>query len=793
MARLWFVLPTVVLLLVSCVRQTLPPPEVEAPAEPVSFIHDVKPVLDTRCVVCHSCYNAACQLKMTSFEGVDRGGSKDVVYSSTRISDQAPTRLFLDAQSTEAWRNKGFHSVTERTGPGPEDASVMAWFLEAKHRNPVPEGSYHPEATDLTCAANPAEARTFLDKHPSRGMPLGFPALTDADANVLQTWLAQGAPGPDAVEQAALVSPSPAGAAEIAKWEAFLNDAGPKTAMTARYLYEHFFLAHLRFGETGENVFYRLVRSRTPSGQAVVPIATVRPYDDPGVEQVYYRFEKVHSTIMLKTHMVVELDDRRMERYRELFLEPDWLETPHLMPYDDRDSANPFVVYAQIPPRSRYEFLLDHSYYFILTFMRGPVCKGQIALNVINDHFWVMFLDPDADRIVQYPEFLIGQEENLRLPTERGSDMPVFEAFSNAYRKRYKAFSEAKKAFYMEKMPEGPSLDAIWQGNTAADAPFLTIYRHFDSASVVKGAVGEFPRTLWVIDYTQLERIYYALVAGFDVFGNVAHQANVRRYMDYLRMEGELNFLMFMPPEDRLSIWQYWNLGDGVFEDMGQDVVAHTLPTRVQFNTEDPVREFVELVVDHHLLEETGIAFDPVNYLREGERTGMPASFETDEDILNGFRALNAPGTGFIRNMTSSEANVMLVRVRDYDGPFESFTIVINRWHDNVNSLFGESKRLDHTKDTIDFIPGSLGDYPNYFFDIHRDELPAFFDLLENYDGSPEYVARLNRFGINRMEESFWPTYDWFQQRVLSDQPVHGGLYDLNRYYSEARPDAEWP
>ena len=206
--------------------------------------------------------------------------------------------------------------------------------------------------------------------------------------------------------------------------------------MTGRYLYEHFFLAHLRFAETGENVFYRLVRSTTPSGEPVNPIATVRPYDDPGVERVYYRFEKVHSTIMLKTHMVVELDDGRLARYRELFIEPDWLEEPHLMPYDDRDSANPFTVFAQIPPGSRYRFLLDHSEYFILTFMRGPVCKGQIAVNVINDHFWVMFVDPDADRIVRHPEFLISQEKNLRLPTERGSDMPVFKAFSNEYRKR---------------------------------------------------------------------------------------------------------------------------------------------------------------------------------------------------------------------------------------------------------------------------------------------------------------------------------------------------------------------
>ena len=37
-------------------------------------------------------------------------------------------------------------------------------------------------------------------------------------------------------------------------------------------------------------------------------------------------------------------------------------------------------------------------------------------------------------------------------------------------------------------------------------------------------------------------------------------------------------------------------------------------------------------------------------------------------------------------------ANVILVRVRNPEGPDHFFTIVINRWHDNVNTMFGEEK-----------------------------------------------------------------------------------------------------
>ena len=35
--------------------------------------------------------------------------------------------------------------------------------------------------------------------------------------------------------------------------------------------------------------------------------------------------------------------------------------------------------------------------------------------------------------------------------------------------------------------------------------------------------------------------------AGFDVFGNVAHQVSTRLYMDHLRMQAELLFLSFLP------------------------------------------------------------------------------------------------------------------------------------------------------------------------------------------------------------------------------------------------------
>jgi len=43
--------------------------------QPVSYNHDIKPLLEKRCVVCHSCYDAPCQLKLSSGEGITRGAN----------------------------------------------------------------------------------------------------------------------------------------------------------------------------------------------------------------------------------------------------------------------------------------------------------------------------------------------------------------------------------------------------------------------------------------------------------------------------------------------------------------------------------------------------------------------------------------------------------------------------------------------------------------------------------------------------------------------------------------------
>ena len=70
------------------------------PATGVSFASEVKPILDNRCVVCHGCYDAPCQLKLESTQALRRGTSKGVIFDGTRLKSMAPTRMNIDARNT---------------------------------------------------------------------------------------------------------------------------------------------------------------------------------------------------------------------------------------------------------------------------------------------------------------------------------------------------------------------------------------------------------------------------------------------------------------------------------------------------------------------------------------------------------------------------------------------------------------------------------------------------------------------------------------------------------------------
>jgi len=438
-------------------------------------------------------------------------------------------------------------------------------------------------------------------------------------------------------------------------------------------------------------------------------------------------------------------------------------------------------VFAQIPESSRYKFLLDDSEYIIRTFIRGPVCKGQIALNVIRDHFWVMFMNPEYDLSLGQNGFLSKEYENLKMPIEDGSDVKLLETFSDKYIDAAINYNENRQKLYDEHYENGLDLQSIWKGDEAESSPFLTVYRHFDSASLHRGALGGLPKTAWVIDYPLLERIYYALVAGFDVYGNVGHQVSTRRYMNRLRVEGETYFLNLLPKEEREDIFKSWNLE-------AENEEKHFFSKResdIVYKKIDSKREIIERIVNEHLLKSTGIGFDELNYLYADERVPkLPRKYDRYSDYTQAFKSLIKEGLPFIQAVNGQQSNLAYIKIANTPTDEDVvFSVIVNRWHDNVSFMFNEEDRLDPSKDELDFIPGFIGSHPNFFLVIDYKDLPDFFDMMHNYDGSQKYIDKFLKYGIDRGDKDFWEVYDWFQKKFLEENPKDAGLFDLNRYY----------
>jgi hypothetical protein len=167
------------------------------------FLQDVKPILDSRCVVCHACYDAACQLKLSAYEGVTRGANDRKVYDSFRLLPAKPTRLFMDAHNNADWRKKGFYPVLNERRATPEanrEGSVLYRMLALKRGHDWPNAGVLPHErfdfrTDREQQCPSIETfDSFQEEHPEWGMPYGLPPLKTREHETLVKWLEAGAP-----------------------------------------------------------------------------------------------------------------------------------------------------------------------------------------------------------------------------------------------------------------------------------------------------------------------------------------------------------------------------------------------------------------------------------------------------------------------------------------------------------------------------------------------------------------------------------------------------------------------
>ena len=755
----------------------------------------IRPIFERRCIACHSCYNAPCQLNLQSYSGAARGATSRNVYDAERTRSVPPTRVDVDATTPSAWREKGFYDVL---GAGDAGSLLLRLTrLRGEH------GSLQPSkqvADSQVCVADAKDPR-IVDNRAALGMPYGLPPLSSPEIAALQAWIERGAAGPRSTSRPERAAIPEALHGEVQAWEQFLNDLVPRQQLVSRYLYEHLFLADLHFasstplptsmGPVSRPPFFRLVRSRTACDGGIEEIATRRPTDAPGTPEVFYCLRPVTGAIVEKAHIPYELSPRKLERIKSQFLGSDWNVT-RAQDYGNDEANNPFATFAAIPVKVRYQFLLDDARFHIATFIKGPVCNGSVAVNSIQEQFFVLFLKPEADSMVMSAEHAAAAQSQLILPGAWGSDITVLQdlPFLRRLVQHREHYRKLRAESVRKLRPKGYALDDIWDGDGTNPNALLTVLRHDDNAAVLKGAIGDLSKTVFVLDYPLFERLVYNLVANFDVFGNVGHQVLTRVYMDLIRMEAEELFLSFLPPSQRQRLRRDWYQGSLLTDIKLQYVFPmrnESQPTAIKFRNETASKsEFVQRAMFERLPAAARGPADPINWriLRVPDGAEGAAPLSPPERALRRIASVYAlAATPFARFFPE----LAFVLLRRKDGSAQVYSIVHNREHANVSWMMGEHLRLAPYQDTLTIRESILGAYPNMFFELDEGQVDAFSTAAAAITSRDGYERLVERFGARRTSNRFWEIYDEINEVTQRMQPIDSGTIDLSRYELDRR------
>lgn len=745
----------------------------------------IQPIFDNRCIACHSCLNGPCQLNLQNYDGFSRGAHHENVYNGTRIKSVVPTRPNIDGNSPLDWKNLGFFTLNTSMNL---DENLFFTFIneaESLKKNALP---LRPAEDSAFCIDDNIRAQVLFKVNQDLKMPYGLPPLKPEERQTIGNWITLGAKGPNKKNV------SNETITDLQSIETFFNNQSPKNKLVSRYLYEHLFLAHFYFKKQPQQ-FYRLVRSKNKcdsNSDDLIEINTRRPNDHPNIANFFYCFKPLDLTIVAKTHMPFELTSQIVSNWQGLFFSTSWQtqeKIDHDKIYSDSAAENPFEVFFDIPVEARFRFLLENSQFMVSTFIKGPVCNGSKAVNSIQEQFFVMFISPKSDLMVKSDNFHSQAKDLLILPGLWGSDINPLESLSlnKKILNHREGYRKLRANTQSQFFPKGYSFNDLWDGEKTNDNAILTIFRHNDNAVVIKGFHGDLPKTAFFLDYALFERLVYNLVVNFDVYGNVTHQMLTRVYMDLIRMEGEEIFLSFLPPETRKILRNEWYRGvltqpmmEYIFPLLGNN-----LPTSVGFKTKNHKREFFENVFYHYLSKEARGNVDALNWKQlrlSPVGTNYPLPILNSTDL-------------FLRELTSIAASSGLqfpnylpensyLLISDGNNK-EVYTIIKNTEHDNISWILGEKLRFNPNEDRISILKGFYSYYPNVFFKVEKSELSEFQKMLLGVKRQKDYDKFFKKFGVSRVSNDFWPTYDSLNSIYKKNEPVDFGYLDLTRYILE--------
>ena len=252
--------------------------------------------------------------------------------------------------------------------------------------------------------------------------------------------------------------------------------------------------------------------------------------------------------------------------------------------------------------------------------------------------------------------------------------------------------------------------------------------------------------------------------------------------MDNLRVEGESNFLNYLPKISRKEIFDSWY--EGWLAQKFQDFPQTNINTKIIYKSKEYKKEFVNQVLDY-----TKTKRDKINFIKQNDSLEFPKEYKNKKDIEQAFKVLSlANASKFLLKVNNRNTNLSYLRIRLKNKDL-IYSLVVNKWHKNVRFMFAEESRMTPEKNRLNFIEGFIGSYPNFFFDIRIEDFADFVTVIKDYKENEIFNKKVLKYGINRSDKRFWNTYDWFTNEFKKRNPSEAGIFDLSRYYHKSLKD----
>jgi hypothetical protein len=291
-------------------------------------------------------------------------------------------------------------------------------------------------------------------------------------------------------------------------------------------------------------------------------------------------------------------------------------------------------------------------------------------------------------------------------------------------------------------------------------------------------ALGNYPKASWLYDLPMFEHAYYTATVTYDEFAGSDNWVWSRENFGLARIEAEMNLLRFIPADKRLSTFlsNYEGplSGERLRKEMPTFNPEDTVPTAIEYKTDNPMHEFYDKVFAH--MGDRIKSDDPIN--REGTEAPtepVPAAMRRIVDAARDsgpswkrFKAL-MPEMSFLR--IDREGQEPLVYTMHRDRVYESKAFM-------ATTLQNE----DPSKGEVSILEGVQGLYPRFMFKIPEAEVDEFASALIAAGSEEDMRKVVERWGIRRSSPEIWDYLETMKDYVRRRDPTRAGTFDVSRY-----------